>query len=185
MECVRYLGRRKGRRPAMHAAMVVALGFLIIILTGAVLLTLPISAYTYIYWGADRFSGRSVHRDFGYLRDGIGHGRHSDTLVWFWAGGHSAVDSDRRTGLYVSCVDCVLSYPPHHHAARAHGDERRTQPYGKRRYCSADPPRAAGHACLEGRVHCCLRRGSFRVWDCGRASKWACSIRCLPFAMRI
>ena len=44
MECVRYLGRRKGRRPAMHAAMVVALGFLIIILTGAVLLTLPISA---------------------------------------------------------------------------------------------------------------------------------------------
>ena len=44
MERVRYLGRRKGRRPAMHAAMVVALGFLIIILTGAVLLTLPISA---------------------------------------------------------------------------------------------------------------------------------------------
>lgn len=44
MNRVRYLGRRKGRRPAMHAAMVVALGFLIIILTGAVLLTLPISA---------------------------------------------------------------------------------------------------------------------------------------------
>ena len=44
MNSVRYLGRRKGRRPAMHAAMVVALGFLIIILTGAVLLTLPISA---------------------------------------------------------------------------------------------------------------------------------------------
>lgn len=44
MNCVRYLGRRKSRRPAMHAAMVVALGFLIIILTGAVLLTLPISA---------------------------------------------------------------------------------------------------------------------------------------------
>lgn len=44
MERVRYLGRRKGRRPAMHATMVVALGFLIIILTGAVLLTLPISA---------------------------------------------------------------------------------------------------------------------------------------------
>lgn len=44
MNRVRYLGRRKSRRPAMHAAMVVALGFLIIILTGAVLLTLPISA---------------------------------------------------------------------------------------------------------------------------------------------
>ncbi len=44
MNRVRYLGRRKGRRPAMHAAMVVALGFLIIILTGAVLLTLPVSA---------------------------------------------------------------------------------------------------------------------------------------------
>lgn len=44
MNRVRYLGRRKGRRPAMHAAMVVALGFLIIIFTGAVLLTLPVSA---------------------------------------------------------------------------------------------------------------------------------------------
>ena len=44
MNRVRYLGRRQSRRPAMHAAMVVALGFLIIILTGAVLLTLPISA---------------------------------------------------------------------------------------------------------------------------------------------
>ena len=44
MNRVRYLGRQKSRRPAMHAAMVVALGFLIIILTGAVLLTLPISA---------------------------------------------------------------------------------------------------------------------------------------------
>lgn len=44
MDRVRHLGRRKGRRPAMHAAMVIALGFLIIILTGAVLLTLPVSA---------------------------------------------------------------------------------------------------------------------------------------------
>ena len=44
MNRVRYLGRRKSRRPAMHAAMVVALGFRLIILTGAVLLTLPISA---------------------------------------------------------------------------------------------------------------------------------------------
>ena len=44
MDRVRHLGRRKSRRPAMHAAMVIALGFLIIILTGAVLLTLPVSA---------------------------------------------------------------------------------------------------------------------------------------------
>lgn len=44
MDSVRHLGRRKSRRPAMHAAMVIALGFLIIILTGAVLLTLPVSA---------------------------------------------------------------------------------------------------------------------------------------------
>ena len=44
MNSVRHLGRRKSRRPAMHAAMVIALGFLIIILTGAVLLTLPVSA---------------------------------------------------------------------------------------------------------------------------------------------
>lgn len=44
MNRVRRLGRRKARRPAMHAAMVIAVGFLIIILTGAVLLTLPVSA---------------------------------------------------------------------------------------------------------------------------------------------
>lgn len=46
MDRVRLWGRRRGRRPAMHAAMVIALGFLIIILTGAVLLTLPVSART-------------------------------------------------------------------------------------------------------------------------------------------
>lgn len=44
MDRVRLLGRKPRRRPAMQAAMVIALGFAIIILTGAVLLTLPVSA---------------------------------------------------------------------------------------------------------------------------------------------
>lgn len=44
MESVNFMGGKKGRRPAMHSTMVIAVGFLVTILTGAMLLSLPVAA---------------------------------------------------------------------------------------------------------------------------------------------
>lgn len=44
MDCVTTRGWRRVRRPAMHATMVIVMGFAIIILAGALLLTLPFAA---------------------------------------------------------------------------------------------------------------------------------------------
>ena len=105
------------RHLGLRAPTVLAVGFALTILVGALVLMLPVSA-------ADAVSRRAVYSSLGELCYRTRHGQHGSALVGIRQVRHPAADSDRRTRLYVRRGYCVVCPAANDHAARAHGDER-------------------------------------------------------------
>lgn len=76
---------------------VIALGYFSLILTGALLLLLPIATRE----GEEyEFFKRVIYRNDIYLRDRTGGCGYGDTLDFVRSAGHTVFDTGRRTGLY-------------------------------------------------------------------------------------
>ena len=107
----------------MHAAMVIAVGFALIILAGALLLMLPCAAK----------SGRATLIDALFTATSAtcvtGLVTVSTAVHWSVFGKCviPAADPDRRPRLYVGRDGGVVCAAANHHAARTHGHERGLQ----------------------------------------------------------
>ena len=104
------------RHLGLRAPTVLAVGFALTILVGALVLMLPVSAAD----GQDNaVSRRAVYSSLGELCYRTRHGQHGGALVGIRQVRHPAADSDRRTRLYVRRGYCVVCPAANDHAARA------------------------------------------------------------------